>query len=199
VYTIRRGTPADQDPVSVLIADAFGELAVARWLVPRPEARAAVLGANFGMHAEHALAHGIVEIASNERAGIAGVAVWFPRPDPPVPPLPDYYARLEAACGPYVPRFRDLDAAFEANHPHGEEHHHLTFLATAPACQGRGVGTALLDHHHEVLDELGLPAYLEASSERSRELYLRLGYRGDEPFHLPRGGPPLWPMWRKPA
>jgi GNAT superfamily N-acetyltransferase len=195
VYTIRRGTPADQEPVSALIADAFGDLPVARWLVPPPAERKAVLVANFHIHADHALTHGMVDIASDERTEYAGVAVWFPQPNPPS--IANYKVRLAAACGRHTPRFRELDKMFEANHPQGEEHHHLTFLAAAR--QGHGVGTALLAHHHEKLDDLGLPAYLEASSERSRNLYLRQGYRGDAPFHLPRGGPPLWPMWRKPS
>jgi hypothetical protein len=45
-----------------------------------------------------------------------------------------------------------------------------------------------------------VPAYLEASSPRARDLYLRHGYtlRPDAPFRLP-GGPPLWGMWREPA
>ena len=51
---------------------------------------------------------------------------------------------------------------------------------------------------HCELDERGEPAYLEASGERSRDLYLRHGYqpRG-APYHLP-GGPAMWPMWREP-
>jgi GNAT superfamily N-acetyltransferase len=199
VYTIRRGTPADLKSVTALIVDAFADLPVSRWLVPPAADRAAVLEGNFAIHAEHALAHGIVEIAGDERDDVAGVAVWLPRPDPGPPPA-DLEVRLEAACGPYTPRFRELDEAFAANHPHGDErHHHLTFLAAAPARQGQGVGTALLAHHHKQLDDAGLPAYLEASSERARELYTREGYRAEKPFHLPDGGPPLWPMWRLPA
>jgi hypothetical protein len=50
------------------------------------------------------------------------------------------------------------------------------------------------------LDDSGRPAYLEASSPRARDLYLRHGYlpRPGTPFHLPDGGPPMWPMWREP-
>lgn len=42
------------------------------------------------------------------------------------------------------------------------------------------------------------PAYLEASSERSKALYERLGWEfTGEAVRLP-GGPLMWPMWRKP-
>jgi predicted N-acetyltransferase YhbS len=80
-------------------------------------------------------------------------------------------------------------------------HHYLAFLGVAPELQGHGIGSGLLNHHHARLDAQGLPAYLEASTERSRDLYLRHGYTltGDAPLVLPDNGPPIWPMWREPA
>ncbi|HEY0452898.1 GNAT family N-acetyltransferase [Actinophytocola sp.] len=189
MITIRRATAADLEPVSALIAAAFSDLAVTHWLIPDDAAREPVLAANFRIHVEHALTHGIVDVA-----GGAAVAVWFP---PSVPEPADYDARLAAGCAAFAPRFRLLDAAFEAHHPK-ERHHHLAFLATHPSQQGSGLGTELIRHHHTWLDGHEMPAYLEASSERARDLYLREGYEAEEPFHLPEG-PPLWPMWRKPA
>ncbi|QYN34952.1 hypothetical protein K1T35_42510 [Pseudonocardia sp. DSM 110487] len=45
-------------------------------------------------------------------------------------------------------------------------------------------------------DADGLPAYLEATSLRSRSLYERHGFRdAGDPIQLP-DGPSLWPMWR---
>jgi GNAT superfamily N-acetyltransferase len=76
-------------------------------------------------------------------------------------------------------------------------HHHLAILAVRPDAQGQGIGTALLRAHHTTLDGTDVPAYLEASSERTRAWYLRHGYTDHgQPFHLPEGGPPLWPLWR---
>jgi len=53
----------------------------------------------------------------------------------------------------------------------------------------------------QILDRTGSPAYLEASSPRTRDLYLAHGYvlRPGAPFHLPGSGPPMWPMWRDPS
>jgi hypothetical protein len=48
-------------------------------------------------------------------------------------------------------------------------------------------------------DSDGLPAYLEASSERSAALYERLGFVHLGVLELPDGGPPMWPMRRPPA
>jgi ribosomal protein S18 acetylase RimI-like enzyme len=84
-------------------------------------------------------------------------------------------------------------------HPH-QPHHYLLFLAVRPGEQNRGYGSALLDHHHRLLDEAGTPAYLEAASLDSVRLYQRHGYAPlGQPLTLPRrSDPDLWPMWRQP-
>ncbi|MFE4644295.1 GNAT family N-acetyltransferase, partial [Streptomyces sp. NPDC056730] len=64
--------------------------------------------------------------------------------------------------------------------------------------QGRGLGRALIEPVLERCDREGLPAYLEASSERSRRLYERLGFTfTGTTVDLP-DGPHMWPMWREP-
>ena len=65
--------------------------------------------------------------------------------------------------------------------------------------RGRGIGTALLRAYHEMLDEThGLPAFLEASDLRTRQIYLRHGYVDHgPPIQLPDGGPKMYPMWRE--
>jgi len=67
---------------------------------------------------------------------------------------------------------------------------------TGKAELGQGIGTALLHAGHSTLDDEGVAAYLEASSPRSRLLYLAHGYTDHgPPIQLP-GGPPMHPMWR---
>jgi GNAT superfamily N-acetyltransferase len=182
----------DAAAIADLVAEAFHPLAASAWLAPDPAVRARLLSGQFTILAEHALAHGEVYWAGDRE----GVAVWFPRVAP-VPEPPDYDRRLAAACGEATPRFRVLDSLLEENHP-TEPHHHLAFLAVTPSRQGRGLGTALLRQHHAVLDRDGLPAYLEASSERNRRLYQRHGYREQPPLRLP-DGTAFWPMWRPPS
>jgi GNAT superfamily N-acetyltransferase len=119
------------------------------------------------------------------------VAVWFPYTSP-LPAPHDYDRRLAAATGAWEERFRTLDELSEQNHP-AAPHHHLAFLAVHPDRQNEGLGTALLRHQHARL--AGLPAYLEASDPRNRDLYARHGYQAREPFALPDGAL-FWPMWR---
>ena len=188
---IIRAEAGQADRVAALIAEAFLPLAVVEWLLPDPADRLTRLTADFLIFVEHAVDHGRVEVTGD----LSAAAVWFPGEDVPAPP--DYETRVAAACGPYLDRFLILDEQFAAHHPHGT-HHHLAFLAVQPDRQGTGIGSVLMAQHHRRLDEAGTPGYLEASSARARDLYLRHGYHLlGEPFYLP-DGPPFWPMWREP-
>ncbi|WP_157254242.1 GNAT family N-acetyltransferase [Nonomuraea typhae] len=184
---IRRAGAPDAEMVAELIATAFAGLKVVRYLLPEPERRQEIMAANFRILVEHAVEHGVIDVVADAPA----VAVWFPR-TAPAPEPPDYDRRLEEAVGGAVGRFRELDEQFEKHHPEAP-HHHLAFLAVHPDQQSRGLGSALLAHHHATLE--GVPAYLEASSPRARDLYLRHGYAEREPFAM-GDGTLFWPMWR---
>ena len=80
-----------------------------------------------------------------------------------------------------------------------EPHFYVRTVGVRTALQGQGVGSALMQPTLEKADSAGLPAYIEASSERSAALYERLGFLHMGVFQLPEGGPPVWPMRRPPA
>jgi ribosomal protein S18 acetylase RimI-like enzyme len=110
-----------------------------------------------------------------------------------------YRRRLADIFGDEVDGFHALDAATEHHHPCGWAHHYLQHLAVHPDHQGRGLGSRLLTHHHTLLDEQGLPAYLEATGARTQDLYRRHGYHQYAEFALGAQAPVLYPMWRPPA
>ncbi|HEX6194636.1 MAG TPA: GNAT family N-acetyltransferase [Jiangellaceae bacterium] len=187
---IIKAGPDDAGSVAELIGTAFADLPPTEWLVPVEEDRARVLSANFRIVVDLAVAHGEVHMTADRVAA----AVWLPRTGP-LPEPEDYDERLAAACGRWTDRFRTLDTLFEQNHPE-EPHHHLAFLATRSDKRSQGIGSSLLSYYHAYLDQHGVPAYLEASDPRSRDLYLRHGYELlGEPFTLPSGAA-FWPMWR---
>ncbi|MEU4231095.1 GNAT family N-acetyltransferase [Nonomuraea sp. NPDC026600] len=202
---IRQARITDIEPTARLIAAAFNNLDAARWLVPDAGRRPTVLAANFRILVEHALLFGLVDIIDDgpisddsdvrlhvANTGPAAVAVWFDRTEPL--PEPGYYdLRLEAATGNDVDHFKFLDKLFAEHHPAEPPHDHLALLAVDPPYQGCGLGTALLNHHHTQRPDT--PAYLEASSPRSRDLYMRFGYQVLKTISLPNGTK-FWLMWR---
>jgi GNAT superfamily N-acetyltransferase len=185
--------PADLDALSGVIAAAFHDLPPSRWLVADEAARREIFPGYFRLFVEYALAAGVVDTVP----GRGAVALWLPGGPDAGPPPADYDARLAALTGPWAERFAVFDDALDRRHP-GARHQHLAMIAVRPGGQGAGTGTALLLARHQVLDRGGVPAYLEASSDRARQLYLRHGYADHgPPIDLP-GGPPMYPMWRDP-
>jgi len=196
---IQRADAGDGETLAGVIATAFFDLAVSRWLIPDPAQRARAFPDHFRVFVDQGLRHGQVYTSS----GYESVAVWLPVTDQ-LPPLPDDYdEQLSRVCGDNADRFRTLDQTMEHNHP-TRPHEYLALLAVRPKQQNRGLGTALLRAHHRYLDEHGIGAYVEASNPRSRALYLREGYATySEPLVFadgarPEDGPAMWPLWRDP-
>jgi len=191
-----RAGKVDLDVLSQVIADAFFDLAPSRWLITDPGARRRVFPGRIRLYLEHAVAHGTVHTTPSRTAA----ALWVPGGQDTTGPPDGYAERLAALTSPWTSRFLAFDDALDRHRPAGIPHQHLAILAVHPDQQGRGVGTVLLRACHATLDDEGMPAYLEASSPRARNLYLAHGYvlRPDGPFRLPDGGPPMWPMWRHP-
>lgn len=130
-----------------------------------------------------------------------GAAVWYP-PGHWEPRTPEALRQIPASLWVFrehTGRAARIAATLRGHHPR-EPHWYLAYVGTRRERQSTGIGAALLRPVLERCDREGLPAYLEASSERSRRLYLKLGFidRG-EPLPVVDGGPAVLPMWRPPA
>ena len=192
-HEIVRAGEADIAMLARVIAEAFFPLAVCRWLIPGEAARRAAFPGYFRLYVEHAIADGLVETTPDR----AAAALWIPGTGPAAPPA-SYTGQLAAITGQHLGNFLAFDEQLDRHHPAGTFHEHLAILAVRPDRQGQGLGTALLDARHAVLDDQGIPAYLEASGERTRRIYLDRGYadRGS-PIEL-ADGVRMYPMWREP-
>jgi GNAT superfamily N-acetyltransferase len=192
--------PADLDALSQVISDAFFDLPPSHWLIEDPVARKEIFPGYFRLIIEQAMASGVVQTTPDR----AAAALWIPGGGDESggdDAAGGYPAALAALTGPWAGRFQAFDATLESRHPTGVRHHHLALIGVAPWVQGQGHGTALLRAYHEALDRAsGEPAYLEAVSPRTRQIYLRHGYADlGPPIQLPDGGPQMYPMWRDPA
>jgi ribosomal protein S18 acetylase RimI-like enzyme len=81
-------------------------------------------------------------------------------------------------------------------HPH-EPHYYLPFIGTRPESQGRGLGSAILRPALARADAERMPAYLEATTTRSRDLYERHGFVVIGLLEVPKG-PTMFQIWRAP-
>ncbi|MFE2549068.1 GNAT family N-acetyltransferase [Streptomyces sp. NPDC059355] len=191
---IRQADQSDRDAVARLLDEAFRTDPVSSWVFPDPEHRAAVHGRFLGVFVDVALAEGRIDCAADGSAA----ALWLRIPAGEPEGEDEIPARMRAAADPDNERCELVGRLTGEVHPTAEEHEYLLMIAVAPGRQGEGLGTELMRPVLERCDREGVPVYLEASSERSKGLYERLGWEfTGEAVRLPEG-PLMWPMWRKP-
>ena len=75
---------------------------------------------------------------------------------------------------------------------------YLPLIGVDLVAQGRGLGSALLRHALATCDSDGLPAYLEATNPRNRDLYQRHGFNVLDVIQA-GSSPPIWAMLREPT
>lgn len=194
--TPRTATPEDLDGVVRALTESFHDDPVMAWAFPDAVVRPRRLATMWRFIAEGMY---LPEGSSTTLSGHDSVALWR---RPGAPNGDDFWAengeRFDAEMEGDLERMGLVGEALAAHHPGDDDHWYLLAIGVRPEAQGRGLGGALLAHTLAIADERGEPAYLEATSARSRRLYERFGFEVTGEF-APEGGPPLWPMWREPA
>ncbi|RQW93615.1 hypothetical protein [Micromonospora inaquosa] len=178
---------AERQEVAGVVAAALHPGSLGEWLVPDAAHRLRVLTAVAEIWVEHALFFGDIHVTDDLTAATVGLHRLRP-----LPPPANYPSRLADAAGPYLQRFRTLDAVLEARRPAGA-HHHLATLATPPQDAG-GLDEVMLAHYLTRIDRTEMPAWAEVTV-RDRTLFTRHGYRAQTPIRLPHG-PTLLGMHR---
>lgn len=195
VPTARLAAAADLPGIGTSLALAFEDDPIWRFLV----------GPRHGRFVERATAYFRAEAANHMRKaalwtvdGTTAAALWAP----PGAWKTDTRSLLHVLLpstrlfGLRSPVAIAVLNAMEKAHPR-EPHWYLAVLGTAPAHQGRGLGSAVMAPVLERCDREGIGAYLESSKEQNLAFYARHGFVAGEPLR-PHGSPPMWPMWRDP-
>ncbi|MFD1049317.1 GNAT family N-acetyltransferase [Kibdelosporangium lantanae] len=193
---IRQATGDDLKDVGVILGAAFQNDPVSTFLFPDPLRRAAVQPAFFQAFSALALeSDGAIYLTEDGMA----TTVWFASTEADEAEDDDtFMARFDMLADDETERFATLAGWMAENHPTRGDHRHLQFIGVHPDLQRAGVGGTLLRHNLAIVDEMGMPAYLEASSALSPPLYQRHGF---EHIGTPFGadpGPKMYPMWREP-
>jgi GNAT superfamily N-acetyltransferase len=186
VLEVRAATRADRRAVVQVMAVAFDDDPVIRWLVPSGS-----LEPLFAAHARWShFAPGCTDLAFADGEPV-GAAFW----DPPgfrspvwrqLAALPVYAVTLRRHLG--------RGAALENVMHRARPQEPLWYLAGVGAVRrGEGIGSALLQHR---LAAVTGPAYLESSKKENIPLYERFGFELRDSIAAP-DGPTLWPMWRE--
>jgi GNAT superfamily N-acetyltransferase len=185
----RKATAESLPTVSETLALSFYDDPVVTWCFPEGPRRRQILPGFFGAIAESYL--GYDEIYDVDEG--VSAAVWAP---PGAEDDEQLVERIGTISEEYADRVFGVLGLMAEKHP-VDPHYYLFLLGTRLEWQGRGIGSALMAPVLEICDRERIPAYLEATSERNKALYLRHGFDVTDEVRIP-DGPPLWPMWRTP-
>jgi ribosomal protein S18 acetylase RimI-like enzyme len=164
------GTVGDRKSVVDVITLGFSSDPMTRWTLPNVAQYLAVMPEVVDAFGGKAFELGSAYCVDD----FSGAALWLP------PGTEPDGERLSALIAQHATASVQKDASgvleqMEAYHPH-EPHWYLPLIAVDPACQGRGLGGALLKEALARCDADRLPAYLESSNPRNITLYQRHGF-----------------------
>lgn len=190
---VRKATERDLQEIGALLAQSFFDDPVMRWWISDDLRRQQLLPGLMEFVTAASLAHDSVYTTDD----LVSAAVWVP---PGKQPSEEEMEQLgpvfEQVAQEYTPGAFKLLTLREQKHPK-QDHHYLYILGTRPEFRGKGVGSALPRPFLVTCDQQEIPAYLEATSEDNKRLYLRHGFEVVDEIHLP-DGPTMWCMWRNP-
>jgi ribosomal protein S18 acetylase RimI-like enzyme len=189
--TIKAATNADEAAIVDAITLAFSADPMVRWLwrdAHQYLVHMPVLVRAFGGKA-------VVSGSAYYVDGFAAAALWLP---------PDVHAETEELRSLVrndiaEDQRAEVVAVFKqmgSYHPE-EPHWYLPLIGVDPTKQGRGYGSALMEHALRPCDRDHTLAYLESSNPRNISLYIRHGFEITGTIQV-GSSPPLFPMVRKP-
>lgn len=192
---VRLAENDDVVPLASMMRRAFAGDEVLDWCI-RPFARDRAIETFFTAGLRDALPWQTTWVAGNNEA----CASWLPPAahegggGSPINLL--YLLWLLGLASPTrIGRMLHLFRRMEESKP-DEPHYYLSFLATDPAAQGRGLGGALMRTALAVVDEARTPAYLETVNRANMPYYERFGFEPMGEVSLNHGGPTIARMWR---
>lgn len=179
--------------IATMLARAFEDDALSRWIYRDHPARLRWVRADFRLRLAQHAADGLIHTTTD----LSGAAIWA---------APGHWkghptGQLRAAGAiPRVIRNHQRIGAMqrELDRRHPEVPHlYLALLGVARDRRRRGLATALLGPGLGEADRRGLPAYVEAGSEEAAAFYAHLGFATHGEVRLP-GAPVVFLMWREP-
>jgi GNAT superfamily N-acetyltransferase len=182
---------ADEAAVIGTLELAFAADPVMRWFWPDPSVYRASFPRFAAAIAGQAFDHESAHVVDGGRA----IALWLP-PGVGVDEDAMVTVLLESVDPAILEDLTAFGELIGEHHPQ-DDYWYLPITGVDPLVQGQGRGSSLLRHALAVADRDGLPAYLEASTSRSRALYESVGFEVVSSIQA-GSSPTVWAMLRAP-
>ncbi len=188
---VKTATEYDEAPIIDVLALAFSTDPGARWVWPNPQQYLMYFPSFVKAFGGKAFTHG----SAYSVDGYASAALWLP---PDVHPDEDAMnALLQRTASDQTQK--DVFAVFEQMdryHP-SEPHWYLPLIGVDPFHQGKGLGSALMQHALIPCDRDKKSAFLESTNPKNISLYERHGFELLGTIQVGTS-PIFFPMLRKP-
>ena len=194
---VQQAEPQDLDALAAVLARAFADDPFFSWLVRSDRPEAGMLRCFRAYTHKLAWPHKLVFTLPGREAA----SLWIPPGEWDLGLLRQLalFPDMLSAIGlkGFVERFQAIQTV-QDRHPQGDGHYYLLALGTDPSHQGKGLGSALLNHFHPRADRERKGCYLETAKERNVRFYEKHGYAVLEEIRPAPSAPPVWLMWREP-
>jgi GNAT superfamily N-acetyltransferase len=191
---------SQKDLASQVLAHAFMEDPLMKFLVPEERSRSRILPYYLGTAVRYGLYYGEVYTTP----GLEGVIGWL---GPNIRPAS--FWRLLRTGMLVMPlklgkeayrRSSENEAFIEEMHRKlaSGPHWYLWYVGVEPVRQGKGVGACLLEAKLRQADSTGLPCYLETHNPRNVGYYQKFGFEVAETRQVPGYSLQVWFMRREP-
>lgn len=195
----RRLTRSDAEAAADVLARAFANDPLWRYLFPEPTRRAALVHQAFRTFVPSFVAN---YVGLGIGVPLEGVAVWS-APDQAPPPLdallgPNLLALVFSPFLAAIPRVAPVFARFEALQRRyaPDPHYYLSTIGVLPEAQGRGRASALIRPVLAQADTRGLTAYTETMTLENVPLYQHYGFVVREEVAVPDTDVRIWALLR---
>ena len=141
--------------------------------------------------------------SNTSRSDLKGVAAWIPPGKPEMTNLQflSMFFVLPWKCGWHRSQ-KNLSLFSALNERHQQEmtkpHWTLSLLGVAPAYQGQGIGSQLIEPVLKQAERENLPCYLSTFSQQAVYFYQKHGFQILWQGKLSQCSPDIWTMKRKP-
>jgi ribosomal protein S18 acetylase RimI-like enzyme len=119
-------------------------------------------------------------ISVDEKGKLQGVALWKSPDEHPGMPMSVMLQMITNAPSifGYSHIWRALMAGSAVDDKHPKyKHYYLAFIGVSPFCQGKGIGSALLQPVFTKADKEGVPCYLETGNPSNIFFYEKYGFK----------------------
>lgn len=184
---------SDRAQVAAMLADAFRDDPLSRWIYRDHPARLRWVRADFRLRLAQHAADGLTHMTADR----SGAAVWAAPgawKGHATGQLRTLAALLRVARN--HERIGAIQRELDRRHPQ-VPHLYLALVGVLAARRGEGVGRAVLAPTIALADARRLPCYVEAGSDQATAFYATLGFDVHGEVSLP-GAPAVHLMWREP-